>query len=115
MLDTEEALKAYSPFMVNRGVAQAMNTVMFAQEMNKRGVQDKEMHFAFLFNVVKKAKRYAKWSKKEAISDDILLVQEVYQVNQERAVEFLELLSPEQLQQLREYNDKGGQIGRKRT
>lgn len=112
MLESEEALKAYSPFMINRGVAQSMDTVMFAQAMNKASVTDKEMHYAFLFGAIKKKRRFAKWAKKDESNEDLLLIQEIYQVNQERASSYLELLSAEQIESLRMHQDKGGRIGR---
>lgn len=112
MLESEEALKAYSPFMINRGVAQSMDTVMFAQALNKAGVTDKEMHYAFLFRGIKKKKRFAKWAKKEDSNEDLLLIQEIYQVNQERAASYLELLDAEQIASLRQHQDRGGRVGR---
>lgn len=112
ILDSEEAYKAYSPFMVSRGVAQSLNTVMLAQELNKCVVTDKNMHYAFLFHSIKKQRRYSKWSKKEEKSEDLELIKHVYQVNEDRAVSYLELLDDEQLKQIREYADKGGQLGR---
>lgn len=112
ILDSEEAYKAYSPFMVGRGVAQSLNTVMLAQELNKCVVTDKDMHFDFLFHSIKKQKRYAKWARKEDKPEDLELIKQVYQVNEDRALSYLELLDDEQLKQIRESYDKGGQIGR---
>jgi hypothetical protein len=115
LLESEEAFKAYNPFIINRGVAQSLNTVLFAQEANKAVITDKEMHYAYLFHSVKKSKRFSKWPKKEETSEDLLLVQRAYQVNLERAAEHLKLLSPDDLTFLRGLEDKGGQMGRKKA
>lgn len=114
MLEDQEAYKAYTPFIINRGMAQSMSTVMFAAELNKRVVVDKEMHYAFLFHSVRKVKRYSKWAKKEEVSEDIKLISEAYQISNEKAAELAQLLSQADIATLKDLMDRGGQIGKKK-
>ncbi len=112
LLEDEANMKAYQPFIINRGLAQHIATVMYAQEMNKCGSISKEMHYGFLFGSIKKSKRYAKWAKKDETPEDIQLIAETYQVSIERAMEYAKLISKEDIQRIRAKQDKGGIIGK---
>jgi hypothetical protein len=109
-----EALRAYTPFMVNRAIAQSRSTVLYAQEMNQSIVVDKKMHYAFLFAAVKKSKRYSKWAKKAPATDKVLLIQQAYGVSLEKALELEPLIGDKEEAFLKQWLDTGGQAtGRK--
>ncbi len=112
LLESEENMKAYQPFIINRGLAQHIATVMYAQEMNKCPGIGKEMHYGFLFSAIKKSKRYSKWAKKDEIPEDIQLIAETYQISIERAMEYAKLISKEDIQRIRQKQDKGGIMGK---
>lgn len=59
-------IKDYSPFIVNRGLSLYVDTILLANEMNKRPEIPKEAQYAFLFRSVSKKRRFSKWPKKEA-------------------------------------------------
>ncbi len=107
-----ENIRGYSPFMINRSLAQSISTIMFAQEANKEVVLDPTMHYGFMFHSVKKSKRYSKWAKKEAIPDKIKLIQEAYGCSLDKAMELAELIGPEEEKVLLQRMDKGGVQGR---
>lgn len=100
--DTE---KQYTPFIVNRGLANSMDTVIYANEMNSRPHIPKAAQFAFLLKTVTKRKRYDKWAKAEVI-ENLEMVKEYYGYSDQKALEALEILSPQQLEYIR--NTKGG-------
>lgn len=109
-LNDPDVEKAYCPFPINNGLAQHIDTVMLAQEMNKRPYLSKSMQYLFLYHSVSKKRRYGKWAKKIELPEqsDIDLLKELYDVNQEKAEQYLTLMKPEEIKSLRERMFKGG-------
>lgn len=105
--NTDVDTTQYNPFMVNRGLSYFQDTVLWANEMNRRSHLDKDMQYSFLLNTVKKGRRFSKWFKAEA-DDDIDTVVEYYKVNRLRAQEILSLLNTEQINTIKEKLFKGG-------
>jgi hypothetical protein len=101
----EETEKQYQPFIVNRGLSNSMDTVIYANEMNSRPHIEKKAQFAFLRKTVTKRKRYDKWVKAEVI-ENLDLVKEAYGYSDRKALEALTILTPAQLEYIR--NTKGG-------
>lgn len=110
ILLTQEDVKSYSPFAINRALAQNIDTIMFAAEANKRPGMSKEVHYAFLMASIRKKKRYSKWAKK--IEDEnqavIDMISEYYQFSNEKARNALRCLSPEQIEQMKAMSNTGG-------
>lgn len=100
--------KAYAPFIINRGLSFNMQTIMFANVMNRFPSLDKKMQYDFYFYGVPKGKRFDKWQKKLELSSDVQAVKDFYDINTDRAVEALKLLSNEQLDMIKEKLKKGG-------
>jgi hypothetical protein len=100
-----ETEKQYTPFIVNRGLANSMETVIYANEMNARPHIEKAAQFAFLLKTVTKRKRYDKWAKADVV-ENLEMVKEYYGYSDQKALEALEILSPQQLEYIR--NTKGG-------
>ena len=101
------AEKGYSSFMVNRGLSYFNDTVLFANEMNKYHHLDHRLQFDFLINIIRKRKRFSKWSKPE-IASDVEVVKEYYGYSNEKARQALSLLTSEQINELRKKVYKGG-------
>lgn len=100
--------KSYSPFIINRGLSFNMQTILFANAMNKYPLLDKKMQYDFYFNGVPKGKRFDRWQKKLAEEDDVKLVKNFYDINTDRALEVLKLLTKEQLEVIKQKMSKGG-------
>ena len=82
--------------------------VLYANEMNRRHFLDKKLQNDFLLNTVRSQKRpFAKWVKSEK-SDDLECIKQVYGFSDSKAREALQLLSKDQIQQLKEQTDTGG-------
>ena len=109
-LEVDNPFAAYVPFQINNGLAQNIDTVLLANEMNKNPWLSKEMQYRFLAGIVTKKKRYGKWAKLEELADqaDIDTVSTFYQVNKERAAEYLKLIPPNELEYMRMKNGTGG-------
>ena len=108
LFEDPQAEKDYVPFLVNRGLSYFPDTVFLANEMNRVGGAPKRWQFDFLLNSVSKRKRFSKWSKKDASTDDLALVQEYYKYSKEKALDALSLLSKQQLDAIKHTMNKGG-------
>jgi len=97
----------YVPFMVNRQLSYFQDTVLVANEMNRYHHLDKKLQFHFLLNIVRKRKRFSKWSKADSIND-MEIVKEYYGYSNEKARQALSLLSEDSLEQIKSKVDKGG-------
>ena len=98
----------YNPFTVNRGLSYFPDTILFASEMNKFHGIPKKMQYDFLFHVIPKKKRFSKWAKKEAPSEDVQVIMDYYNYSYNRATEALNIITSEQLEYIKAKLNKGG-------
>jgi hypothetical protein len=105
--DVMEDEKTYNGFMVNRSLSYFSDTVILANEMNRYHHLDSRLQYQFLINMVRKRKRFSKWVKPE-LENDLESVKEYYGYSNEKARQIMPLLSPSQLQTIREKVNKGG-------
>lgn len=108
LTENPELESDYIPFLVNRGLSMGYDTVMYANEMNLHHHLSKKQQYDFLRVAIPKKKRYNKWSKKDTLSDDVLLVANYYKYNKEQAIKALSLLNEKQLNIIRNKMDIGG-------
>lgn len=106
MSEDPDSISVYANFMVNRALSQFPDTILYANELNQFSL-DKDQHFAYLINSIRPKKRFAKWPKKSE-DDDLEAVKEYFKYNEAKAKTALSLLSPEQLETIREKLSKGG-------
>jgi len=99
--------KAYSPYMVNRSLSYFPDTVCIANEMNRYHHLDNKLQYHFLINIVRKRKRFSKWIKPD-LDSDIEVVKEYYGYSNEKARQVHNLLTSEQIKELRKKVNKGG-------
>lgn len=97
-LDISSLDKIYSQFMINRIMACSPDLVFLASEITKIKEVDNQTHYDLWFNVVTKRKRYFKYHKEEKIDNSqIGNIQTYFGINQELAIEYLNILSDEEL------------------
>jgi Bacteriophage clamp loader A subunit len=106
-LSVDGEVPGYVAFIANRSLSYFSDTVLLANELNKYPQIPAFAQYQFLLNTVRKRKRFSKWVK-PTHSDDIEVVKEYYGFSNEKAMDALTLLSPEQLQTIRSKVDKGG-------
>lgn len=106
MLD-ETNEKYYNAYIINRHFSYFKDSVLAANEMNIHSHLDKKMQFHFLLNILRKRKRFTKWSKPQEITD-LQVVKEYYGYSNQKAKQALFLLSKDQLTELRKRMFKGG-------
>ena len=102
-----EAISSYPPYIVNRCLSGHLDTVLFANEMNKYSNLDKDMQYSFFLYTLRKRKRFSPWLKKEQI-DDLDLVKKHYGYSNEKAKVAVTLLTKTQLETIRNKHDMGG-------
>jgi hypothetical protein len=103
-----QASKDYNAFMVNRGLSQYADTILYSNEMNIHYNLDPDMQFKYLINTITKKKRFSKWAKKEKDSKSFLLVKEYFKYSDEKARHALEILTNDQLAIIEQKLYKGG-------
>lgn len=103
-----QANKEYNAFIVNKGLSYYMDTVMYANEMNRLHHMPKEWQFQFLLNSISRKKRWSKWNEKATKDKQLALVKEYFGYSNEKAKVAMSILSDEQLKQLEEKLYKGG-------
>ena len=101
------AEKQYNPFMVNRGLSYFQDTVLMANEMNQYAHLDNRLQFDFLINIVRKRKRFSKWNKPE-VATDLDVIKEYYGYSNKKARMVHNLLTDNQITELRRKVFKGG-------
>ena len=106
-------ISEYNPWVINRAFSNTLDTLFFANEMNKFHQLSKTTQYDFYFNVLPKKSRLGTWFKKDINIHGIELIQELYHCNKTLAEKYLSMMSDIQLQQLEEKMDKGGANGRK--
>ena len=99
--------KQYNPFVVNKSLSFGADTVIPANEMNSRPHLEKRLQFDFLINTIRPRKRFNKWLKAEKI-EDLEVVKQYYNYNTEKALQALRILSPEQINKIKERLNTGG-------
>ena len=102
-----ETISSYPPYIVNRCLSGHLDTVLFANEMNKYSNLDKDMQYSFLLYTLRKRKRFSPWLKKEQV-DDLDLVKKHYGYSNEKAKVAVSLLTKTQIENIRNKHDMGG-------
>tara|TARA_B100000902_G_scaffold309813_1_gene299290 strand:+ start:3326 stop:3700 length:375 start_codon:yes stop_codon:yes gene_type:complete len=97
----------YPAYVVNRCLSGTIDSVMYANEMNRFPNLDKDMQYSFMLNGIRKRKRFAPWLKQDKIND-LDLVKKYYGYNNEKARQALRILTPDQLKYIRKKMDVGG-------
>jgi hypothetical protein len=97
----------YPPFLINKCFSLHIDTILYSNEMNKNYHLDKKLQYDFYINSLKPRKRYSPWIKKQTI-ENIELVQEYYGYSYKKAIESLNVLSNDDLKQMKKLLNKGG-------
>ena len=105
--DDPEAIKSYPPYIVNRCLSGHLDTILFANEMNKYSNIDKDLQYSFLLYTLRKRKRFSPWLKKEQI-ENLDLVKKHYGYSNEKARIAVNLLTKTQIEHIRNKHEMGG-------
>jgi len=105
--EDDQVEKKYAPFVINRCLSYFIDTILHVNQINEFPNTDKKMQFDYLQNALRKRKRFSKWQKKEII-DNLEIVKNYYNYSNQKATEIMELLSDEDIEEMRIYLSGGG-------
>ena len=99
--------KNYTPYVINKCMSHHMDTVIFANEMNRYPNLDKRLQYDFYINTVRSRRRFSPWDKKQKMND-LDVVKQYYGYSNEKAIQALRVLTKEQLNYIKKRIDVGG-------
>ena len=98
--------KSYPQYIINKFLSMRKDTLYFANEMNKYDL-DKQLQYDFYFYSIPKKKRFFKYTKYDA-EENIKIVSDYFKVRIDVARRYLNFLSNEELQKIKDSFNKGG-------
>ena len=97
IIDEDPSLeKEYNPDIINRIYSGHLDSVMFANEMNRYSFLPKKIQYDFYLNSLRSKKRFSPWLRKDKIKD-LDYVKRYYGYSNEKAQQSLKILTTEQL------------------
>jgi hypothetical protein len=107
LLDDVEAEKAYPPFIVNKCLSSFIDSILYANEMNKSHYLDKRLQYDFYINSLKPRKRFTPWLKKQTL-EELELIKQYYGYSHNKALEAIKILTKDQINYIKQALNKGG-------
>ena len=108
LIDEDPSLeKEYSPYIINRIYSGHLDSVLFANEMNRYNFLPKKSQYDFLLNTLRPKKRFSPWLRKDKI-EDLESVKKYYGYSNEKAYQVLKILSNEQIDYIKQRLEIGG-------
>ena len=107
MMQDELGEKEYNAFMVNRGLSYFPDTIMYANEMNMLAHVDKKLQYTYLINSIRPRKRFSKWAKRKEDAN-LQMIMEYFGYSIDKAQSALSILSPDELDKIKQKMSKGG-------
>ena len=102
-----DLIKEYPPFIINRCLSGHLDAIMFANEMNKYPNLDKDLQYHFYLNTLRKKKRFSPWLRKDKVTD-LEIIKQYYGYSNEKALQALKILTPDQIKFIKQRLDIGG-------
>ena len=102
-----DVIKDYAPYIINRCLSGNLDCVLFVNEMNKYSFLDKDMQYSFYLNTLRKKKRFSPWLRKDKVTD-LEIIKQYYGYSNEKALNALKILTPEQIKFIKQRLDTGG-------
>jgi len=110
LLDTNDITweKKYPPYVINRCMSMFYDTVMHSNEMNGLHFLPKRMQFHYFINSIRKKRRFGgKWLSQTKLKN-LALIKEYYGYSNSKAKEALNILSENQIENIKIKLIKGG-------
>ena len=99
--------KQYVPFIVNKSLSYFVDTIMYANEINRENHIDSLLQNDYYLNSIRSGKRFSKWAK-PIENSDIESIQEYYKVSYMKALDISKIISKEQIDLIKTKIIKGG-------
>lgn len=104
----QKAESIYNPFLTNRALSFYPDSVLYANEMNRRAGLPNLLQFDYLINSIRSMKRDHRWIKKSEKDQDLEMIVEYYGMSPAKAQEALRVLTQDQLEDIKKRTIKGG-------
>jgi hypothetical protein len=95
-VDEEEMLKQYIPHIINKGMSYFEDSILHANEMNRRPHATPKMQYRYYMASLRSRKRFSKWMKPDD-EQNVKMVQRIYGCNPSVAKQYLKVLTEDQL------------------
>lgn len=105
---SDENKQNYNSFVINRALSMGLQTLFFANEMNRKHHLDKDLQYDFYYYGMPKVKGFDKWIKSDEKSQHIELISEYYSCSFDKAKEIINILNDAQIQSIKDILQKGG-------
>ncbi len=105
--EDKEWIKKYPAFIINKILSGFSDTIMLVNEVNRNHFLDKDMQYQFLLNSIRSKKRFSPFLRASKLKD-IECVKEFYGYSNEKAKSALDILTKDQLKNIKEKLYKGG-------
>jgi hypothetical protein len=105
--ENSDNIKRYNPFVINRLMSAHLDTILYANEMNRYYLLDKDMQYQFYLHSIKTKRRYSDWARKKELQD-LDNVKTFYGYNTDKARDVLKILTREQLSYIETRLNVGG-------
>ena len=105
--DDPETIKEYPPFIINKCLSGHIDSVLFANEMNRYHNLSKDMQYSFFLNSLRKRKRFSPWLRKDKVTD-LECIKQYYGYSNEKASQALKILTQEQINFIKKRLETGG-------
>jgi len=96
----------YSVYMINKFLSMHTDTVLFVNVLNKHDMNPQD-HYEFLLYYIPAKRRYGKYVKEEK-DDNVYAIAEYFDINKERAKEYIRYLKGDILTKILTPPDLGG-------
>ena len=104
--------KDYNPFIVNKALSFHYDCILLANQMNLIPSTYSAMQYQYLLNSVRPWKRpFQKWLKAEKV-ENLECIKEFYGYSNDKAKAALEVLSDDQINDIKKNLNKGGLNGK---
>ena len=107
LLDEDDAIKGYPPYIINRCLSGTIDTIMYANEMNINHFLDNDIQYIFLLNSLRPKKRFSPWLRADKLKD-LEVVKQYYGYSNEKAQQALKILTKDQITYIKSKLDVGG-------
>jgi hypothetical protein len=97
----------YNAYLINHFLSGTIDSLFQANEMNCKPFLDKRLQYDYLRTSIRNGRRRSKWLKKEQV-EDLKLIQQFFKCNNIRAKEALDILTGDQIEEIKRLMDPGG-------
>ena len=108
-IDNNTISSYYNAFLTNRSFSYHVDSLIYANEMNRRYDLDKDMQYSFYLNSLRARKRLAKWSKTRN-EEQLKTISEHFNYSYTKSRQVLGILTNEQIDAINNNKEtaKGG-------